>query len=115
MFQEIPCMPSFARVMPVISLFIALFPSNHYLGASFSREPVTASLANALDRLVAWRAILGVAVAVILEYFLGDLGLEFTVGAFGNLGQVEILNRIAVGIELETAAQRGRGGLLQRL
>src|ERR1700687_696216 len=64
--------------------------------------------------LVARCAILGVTVAVILEYLLGDLGLEFAVGAFGNLGQVEILDRIAVGVELESAAQRGEGGLLQR-
>src|SRR5712671_1255839 len=73
-------MPSLARVMPVISLFIALFPS--------------------LIVLVARRAFLGVTVAVILKYLLDNLGLEFPVRAFGDLGQVEILDRIAVGIEL---------------
>src|SRR5258706_15272045 len=86
-------MPSLARVMPVISLFIALF--------SFP------------SCLVAWRAILGVTVAVILEHLLGDLGLEFAVRAFGDLGKVEILDRIAVGVEFEPAAQRGEVGLLQ--
>src|SRR6478672_8514054 len=86
-------MPSLARVMPVISLFIALFPS--------------------LIVLIARRALLGVTVAVIFEYLLDDLGLEFAIGAFGDLGQVEILDRIAVGIELETAAQRGEVGLLE--
>src|SRR5258708_12885402 len=87
-------MPSLARVMPVISLFIALFPS--------------------LIALVARRAFLGVTVAVIFEYLLDNLGLEFAIGAFGDLGQVEILDRIAVGVELETAAQRGEARLLQR-
>src|SRR5258707_2425786 len=86
-------MPSLARVMPVISLFIALFPS--------------------LIALVARRAFLGVTVAVIFEYLLDNLGLEFAIGAFGDLGQVEILDRIAVGIELEPAAQRSEVGLLQ--
>src|SRR5258706_16137416 len=86
-------MPSLARVMPVISLFIALFPS--------------------LIALVARRAFLGVTVAVIFEYLLDDLGLEFAIRALGDLGQVEILDRIAVGVELEIAAQRGEVRLLQ--
>src|SRR5258705_11598892 len=86
-------MPSLARVMPVISLFIALFPS--------------------LIALVARRAFLGVTVAIIFEYLLDDLGLEFPIGALGDLGQLEILDRIAVGIELEAAAQRGEVGLLE--
>src|SRR5437868_13758574 len=85
-------MPSLARVIPVISLFIA-FPS--------------------LVVLVARRAFLGVTVAIILEYLLDNLGLKFAVGAFGDLGQVEILDRIAAGVDLETAAQRGEARLLQ--
>src|SRR5580693_2630691 len=90
-------MPSLARVMPATSVFIARFsPSFSY--------PVS----------VGRRAILGVAVAVILEHFLDDLGLEFSIGSLGDLGQVKILDRIAVGIEFEAAAQRGEIGLLQR-
>src|ERR1700687_1344276 len=106
-------MPSLARVMPVISLFIALFPSNRYLDAFSSREPVSTSLENALGCLIARGAILGVTVAIILEHLLDNLGLEFAIGTFGDLGQVEILNRIAVGIKLETAAQRREVGLFQ--
>src|SRR5262249_14619324 len=46
----------------------------------------------------------GVGVAVALEDLLHDLGLELAVGALGNLHQIEILNREAVGVELEGAA-----------
>src|SRR5260370_30687333 len=88
-------MPSLARVMPATSVFISRFlPPSH--SASVAR-----------------RAILGVAVAVILEHFLDDLGLEFSVRTLGDLGQVKILDRIAVGVELEAAAQRGEVGFLQ--
>src|ERR1700726_966116 len=109
-----PCIPSLARVMPVISLFIVCFPSSRYLDAFSSREPVSTSLEPALACSIARRAILGVTVAVILEHLLDDFGLEFAVRALGDLGQVEILDRIAVGIELEAAAQRGEVGLFQR-
>jgi hypothetical protein len=44
-----------------------------------------------VSRLFTRRAVLGVAIAVILEYFSTISGLEFAVGAFGNLGQVKIL------------------------
>src|ERR1700729_3396086 len=86
-------MPSLARVMPVISLFIA---------CSFLKPWLVGD------------AILGIAVAVILEHFLYDLGLEFAVGAFCHFGQIKILDWITVGIELEAAAQRREVGLLQR-
>src|SRR6516225_3029763 len=90
MFQVMPWMPSLARVIPATSLFIGwLLPCLSVL---------------------AGRALLGVAVAIVLEYFLHDLGLEFAVRTFCNLGQIEVLDRIAVGIELEVAAQRGEVG-----
>jgi hypothetical protein len=73
-------MPSLALVMPVISLFIALFPS--------------------LIASVARRAFLGVSVAIIFEYLLDNLGLEFSVGPFGDFGQIEVLDWIAVRVEL---------------
>src|ERR1700733_937425 len=107
-----PCMPSLARVMPVISLFIVCFPSSRYFDAVSSRE--STSLENALACLIARRAILGVTVAVILKHLLDDFGLEFAVRTFGDLGQIEVLDRIAVGVELESAAQRGEVGLFQR-
>src|ERR1700681_1568424 len=103
-------MPSLARVMPVISLFIACFLPCRYLDASSSREVVSTSLENASVRSVARRAILGVTVAVILEDRLHDLGLEFAVGALGDLGQIKILDRIAVDVEFEVAAQRSEVG-----
>src|ERR1700722_7727549 len=109
-----PCMPSLARVMPVISLFIALFPSSRCLGGVSQHEALSTSLENAVARSISRRAILGVAVAVILEHLLDDFGLEFAVRAFGDLGQIEVLDRIAVGIELEAAAQRGEVGLFER-
>src|SRR5215212_9106479 len=93
MLQEIPCMPSLARVIPVISLFIALFPSQCLVGR---------------------RAILGVTVAVIIENLFDNLGLEFSVGAFCDLRQVEVLDWITVRIELEASAQRAEIGLLER-
>src|SRR3974377_1656093 len=89
-------MPSLARVMPATSVFMSGF------------LPLT------LPASLARRAVLGVAVAVILEHFLDDLGLEFPVRALGDLGQVKILDRIAVGVELEATAQRDEIGLLQR-
>src|SRR5882757_8525989 len=54
--------------------------------------------------LVARHTILGVTIAVILEYLLDNFGLEFAVGTFGDLGEIEVLDRIAVGVELEAAA-----------
>src|SRR3954452_9150695 len=95
MFQEMPWIPSLARVMPVISLFIVI-------------------LLDATCGLVRRLAVLGVAVAVILKDLLNDLGLELAVRALGDLGQVEILDRITIGVELEGAAQRGEVGLFQR-
>src|SRR6266581_7685476 len=129
-----PCMPSLARVMPVISLFIALFPYPKRLDHDPIRlkRIVISSLCLSMisgqtlrvcpegkpvptfpdHALVGRRAILRVTVAVILEDLLDNLGLEFTVRAFGDLGQIEILNRVAVAIEFETTAQRGEVGLL---
>src|SRR5437764_9868911 len=52
------------------------------------------------------RAILHVRVRIILEHLLHDLGLVLTVGALGDLHQIEVLDRIVVGVELEGAAQR---------
>src|SRR5579863_3836637 len=111
-------MPSLARVIPVISLIINCFlPS---LTRAFSSEVDTGSREENASKqeiqsfgsdsigtdiaLVARRAVLGVAVAVILEHLLYDLGLEFTVGALGDLGQIEVLDRIAVDAEFEVAA-----------
>src|SRR5450755_3439494 len=64
--------------------------------------------------LLGWQAVLGVTVGVVFEHLLDDLGLVFPIRSLGDLGQVEILDRIAVGAELETAAKRGEVGGLQR-
>src|SRR5260370_34199539 len=104
-------MPSLGRVMPVISLFIVLLPSQSFILTRFlhaNRYPLRSKTLC----LVARRAFLGVTVAIILEHLLDNLGLEFAIGAFGDLGQVEILNRISVGIEFDTAVQRSEVGLL---
>src|ERR1700754_4197367 len=87
-----PWMPSLARVMPATSVFMSSLPVC----------------------LFARRAILGVAIAVFLKDFLHDLGLEFAVRTLRDLCQIEILDRIAVGVELETTAQRAEVGFLQR-
>src|SRR4051812_48423055 len=50
-------------------------------------------------------AVLRIHVAVVLEDVLDDLGLELAVGALRDLHQVEVLDRIAVGVELERAAR----------
>src|SRR5262245_16449068 len=52
------------------------------------------------------RAILGVRIREVRENLFVDFGLELTIGALGYFDEVEILDRIVVGIELEAAAQR---------
>src|SRR5262249_41501045 len=59
-------------------------------------------------------AILGVRVALVREHLLDDLGLELAVGSLGDLDEVEVLDRIVVGVELEAAAQRLEVGLGER-
>src|SRR4030088_3151578 len=113
-------MPSLARVMPVISFFIVLFPYQSFILTRFlhvNRYPPRIKPRGRLsleDASVARHTILGVTVAVIFEHLLDNLGLEFSVGAFCDLGEIKVLDRIAVGVELETAAQRGEVRLLQR-
>src|SRR5205085_4307999 len=51
-------------------------------------------------------AILDVRIGVVGEHFLHDLGLVLAVGALGDLHQIEVLNRVVVGVVLELAAQR---------
>src|ERR1700686_3589335 len=84
-----------------------------YLDALSSRGAVAPSPENALVCSVARRAILGVTVAIIREDLLHDLGLEFAIRALGDLGQIKVLDRIAVNVEFEAAAQRGEVRLLQ--
>ena len=49
-------------------------------------------------------AVFGVGVAVPREHLLDDLGLVFAVRTLGDLGQIEVLDRVMVGVELERAA-----------
>src|SRR5215467_10243122 len=51
------------------------------------------------------RTILGVRIGVVLEHLLDDLRLELAVGALGDLDQIEVLDRVMVGVELEAPAQ----------
>src|ERR1700736_1326226 len=88
-----PWMPSLARVMPATSVFMSSLP----VSALFGR-----------------RAVLGVTVAVFLKDLLHDLGLEFAVRTLRHLGQVKVLDRIAIGVEFESATERREVGLLQR-
>jgi len=60
------------------------------------------------------RAVLGISIGKVREDLFLDLSLEFTICALAHLDQIEVLDRIAVGVELEVAAQRGEVGLLQR-
>ncbi len=59
-------------------------------------------------------AILGVAVGVVRVDLLDDLGLVLAVGALGDLGEVEVLDREPVDVELERPAHRSEIGLAQR-
>src|SRR6185369_14435927 len=59
-------------------------------------------------------AVFGVGIAVVREHLLDDLGLVFAVRPLGDLGQIEVLDRIVIVVELEGAAQRLEVGLLQR-
>src|SRR4051812_23171979 len=52
------------------------------------------------------RTILHVRIRVVLEHLLHDLGLEFAVAALRHLDQIEVLDRVVVCVELESAAQR---------
>src|SRR5690349_8586278 len=90
-----PWMPSLARVMPAISGWFIAYTPWVYLSDSLGR------------------AVLGIAVAVILEHLLDVLGLEFAVRTLGDLGEIEVLDRVAVAVEFEAAAQRGEVSLLQ--
>jgi hypothetical protein len=45
-----------------------------------------------------------VRIGVVLEYLLDDLSLELAVSALADLDQIEVLNGIMVGVELEVAA-----------
>ena len=51
------------------------------------------------------RAVFGVGIAVVREYLLDDLGLVFAVRPLGHLGQIEVLNRIVVVVELISVAK----------
>src|SRR4051812_14039753 len=57
------------------------------------------------------RTILHVRIRVVLEHLLHDLGLEFAVAALRHLHQIEVLNRVMIGVELEGPAQRFEIGL----
>src|SRR3954451_8633731 len=61
---------------------------------------------------VASRAILGVTIGIVLKNLLHNLGLKFSVRALCDFSQIKVLDRIAVGIELETTAQRSEIGFL---
>src|SRR5262245_19792983 len=60
------------------------------------------------------RAILGVRIREVGKNLFVDLGLELTIAAFGNFDQIEILNRIVVGVEPKTATQRCEIRFFQR-
>src|SRR5215831_11756774 len=51
------------------------------------------------------RAVLGMDVGVVGKYLLDDLGLELAVVTLGHLDEVEILDRIVIGVEPEVPAQ----------
>src|SRR6185312_2331451 len=51
------------------------------------------------------RAILHVRIGVVGEHLLGDLRLILAVRALGHLHQVEVLDRIVIGVEFEIPAQ----------
>src|SRR3954452_11545575 len=61
------------------------------------------------------RAVFDVRIGIVGEDLLGDLGLVFAIGPLGNLHQIEVLDRIVVGVEPELAAQRGEVRLLHLL
>src|SRR5262249_61582128 len=51
------------------------------------------------------RAIFGVRICEVGENLFFDLGLEFAIRALRNFDQIEILDRVVVGVELEAPAQ----------
>src|SRR5271166_6610266 len=57
-------------------------------------------------------AVCSVAVDIVLEYALHDLGLVFAIGALGRLDEIEILDGIVVDPELELAAQGSKFAFL---
>src|SRR5262249_36235353 len=59
------------------------------------------------------RTVFGVRIGEVRENLFVDFGLELAIGAFGNFDQIEVLDRIVVGVELEAAAQRREIRLFQ--
>src|SRR5829696_8996458 len=80
------------------------------IGTFYSPFAIRYSPAGLARRL----AVLRIHVAVVLEDLLDDLGLELAVRALCDLHQVEVLDRIAVGVELERPAGGLEVGLADR-
>src|SRR3954447_12754285 len=76
-------------------------PSRRPLRGLLRMRNVAHSLRNRKSSNSFHRAVLGVRVGIVLEDLLVDLGLELAVGTLGDLHQIEILDRIMVGVEAE--------------
>src|SRR2546423_8364019 len=98
-----PCARLMKSITPNTSVRPAAIRNNRTPSCSPLRIWTTRSV---VDTVLLHRAVLGVRIGIILEYLLHNLGLELAVGALGDLDQIEILDRIVVGVELEAAPQR---------
>src|SRR5262249_33173483 len=71
-------------------------------GAKRMRRTLGVSIVGSLLRWI----LLGGGIGVGLDELVDDLGLDLAVGALGAFDQVEVLDGIVVGVELEASAQR---------
>src|SRR5579883_648154 len=72
---------------------------------SSTPNPIPFSACTSQSAMSAQRALLGETVGLAAEHLLHDLRLVKTVRPLRRLHQVEILDRVAVGVELEGAAR----------
>src|SRR5581483_11403342 len=96
-----------------LSLPIYYKPINSKLKAFFEKCAPSSGGARNCAVLLQF-AVLGVAVGAVREDFFHDLRLEFAVGAPGDLGEVEVLDRVSVDVELERPPHRRERRLPER-
>src|SRR5574337_1075368 len=111
------CTPC-ARLMKSITPNTSVSPAAIRNSSTPSCRPLRVWTTTSARGTVRWRsahlAVLDVRVGHVAEHLLDDLGLVAAVGALRDLGQVEVLDGIVVGVEAELAAQRLEVGLHQR-
>src|SRR3954463_6980425 len=98
------CTPC-ARLIRSITPNTKVSPAAIRNSSTPSCRPFKACTSRRCTRLLE-RALLRERVAVVLEHLLAQFGLELPVRPLRDLDQVEVLDRVAVGVEAEPAPRR---------